>query len=52
MWPRWDGETESQVQRYPILGMVLALAVTRAHLRPAVAGDAHAVPAGVVPVEG
>ena len=34
------------------LGMALALAVTRAHLRPAVAGDAHAVRAGVVPVGG
>ena len=28
MWPRWDDETESQYQRYPILGMVLAIAGT------------------------
>ncbi|MGZ8749610.1 MAG: hypothetical protein ACXWYP_01890 [Pseudonocardia sp.] len=34
------------------LGMALALAVTRAHLRTPVAGDAHAVRTGVVPVEG
>ena len=34
------------------LGMALALAVTRAHLRTPVAGDALAARAGVVPVEG
>lgn len=26
MWPRWDEETDTQYQRYPILAMVVAIA--------------------------